>query len=111
MHPNLSDAINLAIQQSEQDGGIWLDKVESGKRIVVKTRNTVYTIDKLVSNDYLIWGHKIYCPFPMKAGIVGSTWGVSTLKIGFLGINMHMEFNTEMYSVVTTTEIKSIAVI
>ena len=37
-HPNLSDEINKNITQSEEDGGIWLDKVQIGATVIVETK-------------------------------------------------------------------------
>lgn len=109
-HPNLSEEINANIAQSEIEGGVFIDKLPVGAVLHVRTQNTSYTVEKREDGMY-ISGHAKYCPEPMKTAIVGSTWGGSMLKAGFIGRGMHLEFTDPRYGrrgTVTTSEIKEI---
>lgn len=117
-HPNLSKEINQNIQQSEIDGGAWINKMASDKMLVVQTKNTLYTIKHGEERGrFLIKGHAKFCPDWTPCWINGSTWGGSLLKMGFIGRGMHMEFVLEkdhpqvsnMFSrTITTTQIREV---
>ena len=96
-HPNLSDEINRNIAQSEIEGGVYLDKLKPGSVLHIRTKNTSYTVEKTQDGKYLISGHYRYCPIPMETTILGSTWGGSMLKVGFVGRGMRMEFTDPRY--------------
>jgi len=107
-HPNIDNKIVDRINQSEEDGGVWLKDVSVGDTIFVKTKNTKYVIKK-TEKGFKIEGNKIYCPNPTSCTINGSTWGASMLKIGFIGVGMHMEYYVEGHRGVTTTKIQSVS--
>ena len=107
-HENLSDEINLNIMQSEKDGGIFLKDMKIGSIIKVQTQNTLYIIKKISDKEYEINGNKTYCPVSTKCFISGSTWGGSMIKVGFIGIGMHLEFCTNKR--ITTSTIQSITI-
>lgn len=107
-HPNLSPEINAAIKESELQGGCELAKLPVGKRLIVQTRNTKYTITKRGPDDYLICGHAKYCPESTECHIAGSTWGGSMLKMGFVGRGMRLEFSVKEHGTVTTSTIQEI---
>lgn len=90
-HPNLSDEINNAIIESELAGGADIDKLPVGKKLMVQTQNTLYTIERREDGVY-ISGNKRYCPEPTKCHINGSTWGGSMIKVGYVGVGMYLEF-------------------
>lgn len=85
----LSDQIRHNIAKSEIDGGVWLRNMEDGD-YMMETQNTFYTITKK-DGKYTIMGHAKYCPTPREINIHGSTFGGSTLKIGYIGRGMHLE--------------------
>ena len=113
-HPNLSPEINRNIEQSEKDGGIWAKDVPEGCGIEVQTQNTLYEFRKHPTNNnfWQVKGHARYCPTWTDCRIVGSTWGGSMIKTGFIGVGMHLEIillssGTELYQgTMTTTRIK-----
>ena len=110
-HPNLSDEINNAIEQSERDGGVWLKNLRKGDVVTLQTQNTTYTIKVLGEKNYTIEGHAKYCPKPVKVHIAGSTWGGSMLKMEYIGRNMHLEFHVDGHpGAITTTAIKRLEV-
>lgn len=111
-HPNLTPEVNRNIAQSEIEGGVYLDKLEPGAVLHVRTKNTSYTVEKIEDGKYLISGHPKYCPTPSLTFISGSTWGGSMLKVGFIGRGMHMEYSDPRYSsrpgTITTSEIQEV---
>ena len=96
-HPNLTPEINNAIRESELMGGVFIKDLPVGKTLKVRTQNTVYFIDRVSEGPegLTVQGHPRYCPEPVKAYILGSNFGGSMLKIGFVGRGMYMEFSTE----------------
>ena len=96
-NPNLTPEINAAIHESELMGGVFIKDLPVGKTLKVRTQNTVYFIDRVSEGPegLTIQGHPRYCPEPTKAYILGSNFGGSMIKIGFVGRGMYMEFSTE----------------
>jgi len=88
-HPNIDPKIVDRINKSEEDGGVFLDMLPEDAIIVVRTTNTVYTIDKKAST---IEGHAKYCPTPTHFYFNGSTFGGSMIRVNWIGVGMHMEF-------------------
>ena len=114
-NPNLSPEVNAAIAESELQGGIFIDKLPVGKTLKVTTRNSVYFIDRVAEGKegLTIQGHPRYCPEPTPAYILGSTFGGSMLKIGFIGRGMHLEFsfyenNNTHRGTITTSQIQEV---
>ena len=94
--------------KSEEDGGVWLSNIDTGTILYVKTKNTLYTIEKRTDGFY-ISGHPKYCPKPVSAILYGSTFGGSMIKAGFIGVDMYLEFTTEGHpGMITTSRIQSI---
>lgn len=93
-HPNLAPEVNAAIADSELQGGAWVKDLPVGKTLKVTTRNTVYFIDRVAEGPegLTIQGHPRYCPESEPVHILGSTFGGSMLKVGFVGRGMHLEF-------------------
>jgi hypothetical protein len=78
-------------------------------RFQVSTRNTRYQLLALFGSMALITGHPLYCPHPILVGIHGSTWGVSMLKVRFIGRGMCMEFAHPQYqTAIVTSPIREI---
>ena len=110
-HPNLSFEINAAIRESELAGGIWWRDVPSGTRALVKTKNSLYTIEKRQDGKTYIKGHEKYCPAFVEATIFGSNFGGSMLKVGWIGVGMYMEFTTvdyRVHGIITTSRIQDV---
>ena len=100
---------NNTYLKSEEDDGVWLHEIEEGTVVYLQTRNTLYTIEKRADGFY-ISGSAEFCPEPVKANISArSTWGGS-MKAGFVGVDMYLEFTTEEHpSVITTSRILSVS--
>jgi len=93
-HPNLCQELNDVIAESELQGGMFIKDLPVGKTLKVRTQNTVYFIDRVSEGPegLTIQGHPRYCPEPIKAYILGSNFGGSMIKVGFVGRGMYMEF-------------------
>ena len=104
-HPNLSDAINHGVIQSEIEGGVHLGNVPPGTVLEVQTQNRSYTVVHQGSGHALISGHPRFCPDPVLVKIHGSTWGGSLLKESFIGRGMHLEFQQPASLPITTSRI------
>lgn len=102
-HPNFSDTVNANIVRSEIEGGVHVDRLDTGETLEVRTRNHTYTIVSKGNGAAMISGHPRYCPEPVLVRIVGSNWGGSMLKALFIGRGMHLEFShPEHRSIVTS---------
>lgn len=118
-HENLDPAINMNLAMSERNGGVFLKDVLPGGSVLVKTRNSLYT---LVNHDDRWMGQGGQrLPEMREIQVHGSTFGGSMLKTKFIGIGMHLEFNTPVLGgfksfeelgehIITTTAIESIVV-
>jgi len=104
-HPNLSDAINHNIAQSEIEGGVYLNQLQAGSSLEIQTRHRSYTVVNCGGGLALISGHPEFCPRPVLVRILGSNWGGSMLKTSFIGRSMHLEFRHPKYRtpIVTST--------
>ena len=110
-HPNLCQELNDVIAESELQGGMFIKDLPVGKTLKVRTQNTVYFIDRVAEGKegIEISGHPRYCPEPTKAYILGSNFGGSMIKIGFVGRGMYMEFSTEnRRGTIVTSRIKEV---
>ena len=96
-HPNLSDAINGEIIQSEIEGGVYVQDLSHDRPLEVQTEHRTYFVLRRAGGDTVIWGHPVYCPQPLPVSISGSNWGGSLLKVGYIGRGMHLEFRHPDY--------------
>lgn len=108
-HPNLSDAINHDIVQSEIEGGVYLDHLAPGERLTIETEDWICHLEYCGDYRAIIRGHALYCPEPVEVSIAGSTWGGSLLKLHFIGRGMHLEFLHPVYQRILTSRIIEIA--
>lgn len=109
-HRNLDRQIVDKINESEKAGGVFLKNVPVNSTINIKTGNSLYAVRKTGSGE-TIKGHPEYCPSPVNCRINGSTFGGSMLKIGWIGIGMHLEvFLTDTQKTITTSAIENIEV-
>ncbi len=107
-HPNLADEVNRNICQSEIEGGVFLDHLNVGAVLEVVTKNRVYQVENCANGRILISGHPKFCPGPVLAKLVASTWGGSMVKLGFIGRGMRLELRHPVFGVVLTSRIKEI---
>src|SRR5947208_8100987 len=106
-HPNLSDAVNRNIVQSEIEGGVFLDSLQPATVLQIQTRHHCYTAVLIGGSRALISGHPQYCPQPDLVAIAGSTWGGSMLILHFVGRVIHLDFYIPLYRITIITSILS----
>jgi len=105
------DAVKLAGLETE---GVWLKDCPN-HIIVVRTKNTKYT---LICESGKIVGTGVgkdgtfskYLPPNTELRVNGSTFGGSMLKVGYLGVDMHMEF-VALGKRITTSAVESLIVV
>jgi hypothetical protein len=93
-----------------QAGGIGLIDVDAFTTLVVRTRNSVYRITILTPHrhEVLVQGGAFF-PEGTRARLNGSSFGGSCLKLGWVGVGLHLEFHAGDQWVITS-QVRSIAV-
>lgn len=113
-HPNLSDDLNRKIDSAT---GVFIDLLKEGTELHVHTQNSIYYVTKVKGKDCLIRGNNAWFHKLERVTVTGSTWGGSCMKIGWVGVGMHMEVFRHRVDipiqdkVVVTSEIVSIQII
>lgn len=101
IHPELASRI-----KSTEHSELELKSLPGGTVIKVKTRNSIYTIKTIArSNDVFIRGGK-HIPKAKRLNFHGSTFGGSMIKVGYIFLGGHMEFNLDG-KYLTTSAIES----
>ncbi len=114
------DALKLAAIPTE---GVFVKDIP-GHVVLVQTQNTLYRFE--IENENKIIGKAFkpdgstpeYLSFDMPVYIAGSTWGGSMLKMGYIGVEMHLEFTYDnpdhregdVRRMITTSRIENIRV-
>ena len=90
--------------------GIGLIDVDAFTTLVVRTDDSVYriTILKPHAHEVLVQGGAFF-PKRTRACLSGSSFGGSCLKLGRVGLGMHLEFHTGGQWIITS-HVRAIAV-
>ncbi len=101
------DGVSKAVSQAD---GIGLIDVDAFTTLVVRTDNSVYriTILRPHASEVLVQGGKFF-PERTRACLSGSTFGGSCLKIGWVGLGLHLEFHAGDQWIITS-HVRAIAV-
>ena len=101
------DGIVAAVSQAD---GIGLIDVDAFTTLVVRTDNSVYRITILTphAREVLVQGGKFF-PERTRACLNGSSFGGSCLKIGWVGLGLHLEFHAGDQWIITS-HVRAIAV-
>ena len=93
-----------------QADGIGLIDVDAFATLVVRTDNSVYRITILTPHlrEVFVQGGKFF-PERTRACLSGSNFGGSCLKIGWVGLGLHMEFHAGDQWIITS-HVRAIAV-
>ena len=85
------DGVTKAASQAD---GIGLIDVDAFTTLVVRTDNSVYRITILTPHlrEVFVQGGKFF-PIRTRACLSGSTFGGSCLKLGWVGLGLHLEFH------------------
>lgn len=82
--------------------GIDVSKLPKGTKLLVKTRNSLYIIEKLdYGTKVLVKGGRHF-PEHTEAYFPGSTYGGAHMKLNWINYGMHMEFYTPNKTIITT---------
>ena len=85
-------------------------EIHHGDRVVIKTRNSLYTIWALGNGLYWVWGgwFDLQGSSPQVVSINGCTWGGSAIKLDIVAARgLRLEFG----NTVLTTRIEQVRVI
>jgi len=98
------------IEAASQSDGIGLVDVDAFATLVVRTDNSVYriTILRPHAREVLVQGGKFF-PARTRACLSGSTFGGSCLKMGWVGLGLHMEFHAGGQWIITS-QVRAVAV-
>ena len=89
--------------------GLYLSELSPGDVLLIETLNSTYSLVYLGASAALLAKHSPQSTEPASVNILGSTWGDSMLKMGFLGVSMCIEFErSEDGRVVVTSPIQSL---
>lgn len=79
------------VKNMTKDSGIDVHKLPAGTRLVIRTNNSNYIIEKTdFGGECVIQGGKFF-PNPTPATFVGSTVGGSCIWLGWVGHRLYME--------------------
>ena len=95
---------------ASQTDGIQLIDVDPFTTLVVRTDNSVYRITILTPHlrEVLVQGGKFF-PERTRACLSGSSFGGSCLKLGWVGLGLHLEFHAGGQWIITS-HVRAIAV-
>ena len=101
------DGFVEAVSRAE---GVGLTDVDAFTTLVVRTDNSVYQITILQPHrrEVVVQGGAFF-PERTRACLSGSTFGGSCLKMGWVGIGLHLEVHVEDQWIITS-HVRSIAV-
>ena len=101
------DGFVEAVSRAE---GLGLTDVDAFTTLVVQTENSVYRITVLqpYRREVLVEGGPFFA-VRTRACLSGSSFGGSCLKMGWVGIGLHLEFHVEDQWIITS-HVRSIAV-
>ncbi len=112
-HPDLVPrhrTLDGFVDAVSQADGIGLTDVDAFTMLVVRTDNSVYQITVLqpYAREVVVQGGAFF-PERTRACLSGSSFGGSCLKLGWVGVGLHMEFHAEDKWVITS-HVREIAV-
>ena len=91
------------VEAMSQADGIGLIDVDAFTTLVVRTDNSVYRITILTpyAREVLVQGGTFF-PERTRACLSGSSFGGSCLKLGWVGLGLHMEFHAGGQWIITS---------
>jgi len=98
------------VEAVSQADGIGLTDMDAFTTLMVQTNNSVYQITILQPRrrEVVVQGGAFF-PERTRACLSGSSFGGSCLKMGWVGIGLHLEFHVEDQWIITS-HVRSIAV-
>lgn len=114
-YPNEKNAnhfLLVKIGQTDIDNGVFLQDIPDGHIAEIHTRNSIYTvavIDK-EKGKVAMQGNGEHLQQPTVGYLQGSTFGGSMIKVGWIGIGMHLEIQLAGGGVLTTSVIQTMGI-
>ena len=108
--PDIARTLEMEVEQSRSLEEVRKRNLRSGDRVLVLTRNSLYTIWVLNDGSYWVWGGWFDRTggSPQRVTINGCTWGGSAIKQDIIAARgLHLEFG----NTVLTTRIRQIRLI
>ena len=93
---------------SKQEEGVRLDALNVGDKLELATKNRTYLVENRGDDEMLICGHPKYCPQPTLVKLYGSAEGWTTIRPGFIGQGMYLEFHHPELGPIRTSRIEEI---
>lgn len=82
--------------------GIEINEIKEGEIVIVETANSTYALERIAGDRRVkIQGGKHFTD-PTEAVMIGSTFGGSLMKLGWIGYKMHMEIAFDDKIIVTS---------
>ncbi len=107
---DIAHTLETVVKQARSLEAVRKRELRHGDRVLVTTRNSLYTIWVLGDGLYWIWGGWFDRQglSPQRVAINGCTWGGSAIKQDILAARgLHLEFG----NTVLTTQIQQIRVV
>jgi len=104
----IDPVLDAILEEQKQLKGIQVDKLPAGIKLNITTKNSLYNIETVKKNKVYIQGGTCKdgsIRFPEKTLIcfLGSNFGGSALKIGYIGYGLFMEFMIGKRHIITTS--------
>lgn len=91
------------VRATERSGGIGIIELEPLTVLLIRTANTVYrvTVLKPYAREALVQGGSFFAE-PTTVTFSGSSAGGRALKLGWIGLGLHLEFQAGGQRIVTS---------
>ena len=102
--------LDRLVQHSEVIDGLWAENIEPGDWVVIRTRNSVYSLAPLGKGRYRVSGGWFASSAPdgQDIRIAGCTWGGAAIHTRLVAaVGMYLEFDNG----VRTTRIREVRLI
>lgn len=104
------------VQETQNAGGFNVSPLAKGTKLFIETRNSFYEIEIVNAKEVTIFGGtrsdgttRFVKPTP--AIIHGSTFGGSTIRVDWIGQDMHLELREMITNkLLTTSSIKNVRI-
>jgi len=110
MHTTRARTLDRIAAQAPDLRGVWKRDLEAGDWVIVRTRNSVYTLVVLTDGKFAVGGGWFQASpnAPERVGVLGCTWGGRAILTGMVAApGMFLEFDND----VRTTQIRDVKVI
>ena len=111
-HPNLSPEINDQVEKGNTDSGFFVNKMEPGTMIHIVTRRTSYTLVVVnpAENEVAMISTQEGIEGPDLWSVMGSGWGGSLMKVGWIGLNAQMRMRRLSGGLLESSSVRSFVV-